>query len=194
MDEQPRTVSDWEEDQLFNLATTIRNELGTECWDDSVEDTARRILAFWREYVQPTDLPFEFTVFPTTVNQMIIVRDIEFSSLCAHHLLPFYGIAHVGYLPNKKMVGLSKIPRLVDYHAKRPCTQEALTASIATDLKARLEAMGVAVIIEARHTCMACRGVRKHNGAMITSEMRGVFFAAEAARMEFLNLIGRGRI
>jgi GTP cyclohydrolase IA len=165
-------------------------------WDDSVELTAARIVRYLAEYTpEPNNtLAFTFTMFPAVANQLVVVKDIEFSSICAHHLLPFYGVAHVGYLPNKKMVGLSKIPRLVDHFAKRPNTQEALTANIAEYMKRTLEAFGVAVVIEARHTCMACRGVRKHNGAMITSEMRGVFLTASEARQEFLELIKRDRV
>ena len=169
---------------------------GSKVWDDSVERTAARVVSYWRDYMPPEvgTLDFEFTTFPANVNQLIIVKDIEFSSMCAHHLLPFYGTAHIGYVPNELMVGLSKIPRLVDFWAKRPCTQEVLTARIASDLKHRLAAMGAAVIVEARHTCMACRGVRKHNGAMVTSEMRGVFLTSGEARSEFLNLVGRDRL
>lgn len=177
------------------LATLLSGVFGQHfAWDDGVEETARRVAKFWQEYVPAQEIDFNFTTFPSTVNQLIIVKDVEFSSICAHHLLPFYGTANVGYIPNQFMVGLSKIPRLVDYWARRPSTQETLTANIASDLKHRLEAMGVAVMIESRHTCMACRGVRKHNGAMITSEMRGVFLTAEAARHEFLALVGRDRI
>lgn len=187
-------------DQQERLAALLHEMFGSDIWDDSSADTARRVLSFWKEYQPKTELDFNFTTFLAEspagkkINQLIIAKDIEFSSLCAHHLLPFYGNAHVGYIPNKLMAGLSKIPRMVDFWATRPCTQEALTANIASDLKNRLEAMGVAVVIESRHTCMACRGVRKHNGAMITSEMRGIFLTADAARLEFLNMIGRGRV
>lgn len=172
---------------------TLHTLFPEDTWDDSPEDTARRVIAYLKEYVPPKELPFKFTVFPSTVNQMIIVRDIEFSSICAHHLLPFDGLAHVAYLPNKLMVGLSKIPRLVDYWAHRPQTQERLTSQIASDLKHRLEAQGVAVVIESQHTCMSCRGVRKMQASMITSEMRGVFLTAGEARHEFLSLIGQKR-
>lgn len=179
---------------ITTLAKMLTTVFGTEVWDDSVERTAQRILKFWLEYQPKEELDFEFTTFPATANQMIVVKDIEFSSVCAHHLLPFYGRCHVGYLPNVLMVGLSKIPRLVDFWAKRPSVQETLTRNIAKDLKSRLEAQGVAVVVEARHTCMACRGVRKHNGVMITSEMRGTFLATQSAKEEFLNLIGRGSV
>jgi GTP cyclohydrolase I len=122
---------------------------------------------------------------------LIMCTDIDFASVCGHHLLPFYGKAHVGYIPNKLMVGLSKIPRTVDWLAHRPQNQERLTQQIASFMKENLEAMGVAVVIEARHTCMACRGVRKYSGVMRTSEMRGVFLTSGEARNEFLSMINR---
>lgn len=176
------------------LTMMLENIFGIECWDDSADETARRVLAYWEDFT-PSEVPaFEFTTFAAQQNQMIIVKDIEFSSMCAHHLLPFYGKCHVAYLPNALMIGVSKIPRLVDFWAHRPCTQEALTAHIASDLKHKLEAMGVAVIIESRHTCMSCRGIRKHNGAMITSEMRGAFLSNPAAKAEFMAMIGRDRV
>jgi GTP cyclohydrolase I len=158
-------------------------------WDDGSLNTARRVVAYWQEFHR-LECEFNFTTFPAVANQLIVVKDIEFSSLCSHHLLPFYGVAHVGYIPNRLMVGLSKIPRMVDFLAHRPCTQEALTARIATELKTRLEAMGVAVVINSRHTCMACRGAKAFNASMTTSEMRGVFLTSGEARSEFLSLIG----
>ncbi len=163
-------------------------------WDDSVEDTAKRIQRFWHEFKPYEEIDFKMTTFDAQDygGQMIIVKDIEFSSLCAHHLLPFYGKAYVGYIPHLQMVGLSKIPRLVDYYAKRPQTQERMSHQIASYLKKVTEAKGVAVVIEARHTCMACRGVRKHNGSMITSEMRGVFLTSPAPRAEFFAAINIG--
>lgn len=177
------------------LQHVLTNVFGNTVWDDGVENTAARVLRFWREYAnRGEDVDFKMTTFEAHGNQLVICKDIEFSSLCAHHLLPFYGRAHVGYVPNKLQVGLSKIPRLVDFWANRPQVQEKLTDQIASSLKDTLEAMGVAVVVEARHTCMACRGVRKHNGVMTTSNMRGVFLTAEAARLEFLTLIGRSGV
>lgn len=163
-------------------------------WDDSAEATADRWMKAMGEF-KPVDVPdFKLTVFPTQVNQLITCLNIEFASLCAHHLFPFQGVAHVGYIPNKKMIGLSKIPRIVHYHATKPQTQETLTREIASMLKNALEAQGVAVVIEARHTCMSCRGIKQRNGIMMTSEMRGVFLSAEAARLEFLQMIEMGRL
>lgn len=171
-------------------------------WDDGLEKTAARVIRSWGEYaMQPASelddgpqFDFPFTTFPAHGNQLVVCKDIEFSSLCAHHLLPFYGLAHIGYIPHKLQVGLSKLPRLVDFWARRPQVQERLTEQIADSLKQTVDAMGVAVVIEARHTCMACRGVRKHNGIMLTSNMKGVFLTASAARGEFMQMIERERL
>jgi GTP cyclohydrolase IA len=160
-------------------------------WDDSAADTAARWIRAMQEFSPKADMDFKVTTFPTTVNQMIAVANIEFSSICKHHLFPFVGKAHVGYLPNKKQIGLSKIPRIVHHFAARPQTQELLTSNIASFLKKELEAQGVAVVIESTHTCMSSRGVREHNGIMRTSEMRGAFLTAAEARQEFLSMIGR---
>jgi len=174
--------------EVIGLHEVLLSVFGEHGWDDSALDTARRVVRYWHEFHQH-ESTFVFTCFPTVVNQLIVVKDIEFSSLCSHHLLPFYGVAHVGYIPNKLMVGLSKIPRLVDWCAHHPNTQEALTASIASFMKDKLAAMGVAVVINSRHTCMACRGAKAFNASMITSEMRGVFLTSGEARSEFLELI-----
>lgn len=174
------------------LSMILRDMFPSDIWDDSAERTANRVINAWAEYNPREELDFEFTTFAAEKGQMIIATDIEFSSLCAHHLLPFVGKAHVGYIPNKLQVGLSKIPRLVDHWAKRPQVQERLGAQLGFDLRKRLEPMGVMVVLEARHSCMACRGVRKHNGKMVTSLCLGVFLTNPAARDEFFNLINRG--
>lgn len=173
--------------EVIVLSDILSSVFPNDVWDDGVEKTAYRVLKYWYEH-RPTEMDFHLTTFPTSVNQMIAVSNIEFSSLCAHHLLPFFGIAHVGYVPNELAIGLSKIPRVVDHFAHRPQTQEKMTAQIASFLKRELKAHGVAVVVIGKHTCMACRGVRKHNGHMVTSEMRGVFLTAPAARQEFLDL------
>jgi len=186
-----------EEDRTIqgDLQKVIEHLFPDSCWDDSAADTARRVINAWKEFVPPIELPFKFTVFPSQgLNQLIACTNIEFSSMCAHHLMPYYGVAHVAYVPNQVMVGLSKIPRLVQYWARRPSTQEYVTERICSDLKDRLAAQGTAVIIHARHTCMACRGVRAHNGMMMTSLMKGVFMSSDALRNEFLQMIGQGRL
>lgn len=178
------------------LAVMLLEIFGPQAFEDGSDSTARRVIDYWESMsVKDNDkLGFEFTTFKAVANQLIVVKDIEFTSVCAHHLLPFYGVAHVGYIPNRLMVGLSKIPRLVDHFAKRPQTQEVLASQIAHFLKERLEAHGVAVALEARHTCLSCRGVMKYEASMITSEMRGVFLTSGEARAEFLHYIGRSRL
>lgn len=171
------------------LTKELINIFGTDVWDDSAEETAERWLRAMREFAPAKDIGFKWTTFTAEVNQLIVVADIEFSSLCAHHLFPFTGRCHVGYLPNKLQVGLSKIPRLVHHFATRPQTQETLTQQIASFLKSELEAQGVAVVIESSHTCMSARGVREHNGVMRTSEMRGTFLTSGDARQEFFRMI-----
>jgi GTP cyclohydrolase I len=120
---------------------------------------------------------------------MVIVKDIDFFSMCEHHLLPFFGKCHVGYLPNKKVVGLSKIPRVVDAFSRRLQVQERLTLQIAETLKKKLNAHGVAVVMEARHLCMMMRGVEKQNTVAVSSSMLGVFRTQQQTREEFLKLI-----
>jgi GTP cyclohydrolase I len=128
-------------------------------------------------------------MFPIEYDEMVIVKDIDFFSMCEHHLLPFFGKCHVGYLPNKKVVGLSKIPRLVDTFSRRLQVQERLTVQIAETLKQKLNANGVAVVMEARHLCMMMRGVEKQNTLAVTSSMLGVFRNQLQTREEFLKLI-----
>ena len=123
--------------------------------------------------------------------EMVVVKDIEFYSLCEHHMLPFFGHAHVGYLPNSKVIGLSKIARVVDVFARRLQVQERLTTQIAHALMDALDAHGVAVVLEASHTCMMMRGVQKQKSSTITSAMRGSFETSTRTRAEFMSFIGR---
>ena len=131
-------------------------------------------------------------VFNISYDEMVIVRDIEFYSLCEHHLLPFIGRAHVAYMPDGKVVGLSKIPRIVDLYARRLQVQERMTRQIADEIQRLLEPKGVAVVMEALHLCMTMRGVRKHDARMTTSAMHGAFRTNPSTRQEFLDNIGRG--
>ncbi|HKO05636.1 MAG TPA: GTP cyclohydrolase I FolE [Candidatus Acidoferrales bacterium] len=130
-------------------------------------------------------------LFDVPYDEMVIVKDIELFSLCEHHLLPFFGACHVAYLPNRKVVGLSKIPRLVNMFARRLQVQERLTSQVAQALMEHLEPRGVAVVVEARHLCMAMRGVEKQHSNTVTSAMLGEFRENGRARAEFLALIGR---
>ncbi len=131
-------------------------------------------------------------LFDVKYDEMVIVRDIEFYSLCEHHLLPFMGRVHVAYIPDGKVLGLSKIPRIVDIYARRLQVQERMTRQIADAIRDLLHPQGVGVVVEALHLCMMMRGVRKHNARMTTSAMHGAFRSALATRQEFLDNISRG--
>jgi GTP cyclohydrolase I len=128
-------------------------------------------------------------LFHAESSEMVIVKDIELYSLCEHHMLPFFGKAHIAYIPDKKIIGLSKIPRIVDVFARRLQVQERLTAQVADALMGALNPLGVAVVIEAAHFCMMMRGVEKQNSKTITSAMRGDFFTDATTRKEFLTLL-----
>ena len=147
-----------------------------------------------RGYSQDIDDLLNGALFPIEYDEMVIVKDIDFFSMCEHHMLPFFGRCHVGYMPNKRVVGLSKIPRLVDAFSRRFQVQERLTVQIAETLQSKLNAHGVAVVIEARHLCMMMRGVEKQNTVAVTSSMLGVFRSQLQTREEFLKLIDRRSI
>lgn len=132
-------------------------------------------------------------LFDSSNNEMVVVRDIEFYSLCEHHLLPFFGRVHCAYIPNQKVIGLSKIPRLVDMFARRLQIQEQLTEQIADALSEHIGAKGVGVVIEARHLCLQMRGVQKANATTTTSALRGLFLKDEKTRKEFFALINAAK-
>ena len=131
--------------------------------------------------------------FVEQYDEMVVLRDIPFHSICEHHLLPFMGKAHVAYLPKGKVVGVSKLARVVECFARRPQVQELLTSQIADLMMDKLDARGVGVIIEAQHTCMTVRGVRKPGSVMVTSAMRGLFKSSLATRSEAINLLTGGK-
>jgi GTP cyclohydrolase IA len=145
-----------------------------------------------RGYSQDVDKILNNALFNVKYDEMVIVTDIDFFSLCEHHLLPFFGKCHVAYLPDKKVIGLSKIPRLVELFSRRLQVQERLTNQIAETINTKISPLGVGVVIEAQHMCMIMRGVEKQNSRAITSAMLGVFQTPET-RMEFLDLILGGR-
>ncbi|HCQ98846.1 MAG TPA: GTP cyclohydrolase I FolE [Acidobacteria bacterium] len=143
-------------------------------------------------YEQDVDVVINDALFSVEYHEMVIVKDIDFYSLCEHHLLPFFGRCHVAYIPRDKVIGLSKLPRLVEVFSRRLQVQERLTNQIAETITAKLNPLGVAVVIEASHLCMLMRGVEKQNSKALTSAMRGVFRTDARTRTEFLNLLGFG--
>ena len=146
-----------------------------------------------RGYQQNLDEVINGAVFTSEQDDMIIVRDIEFYSLCEHHLLPFFGKCHIGYIPNGKIFGVSKLARLVDMFARRLQIQERLCQQVAQVIFDTIRPQGVGVVMEAQHLCMLMRGVQKQNSIMTTSTMLGSFRKEQATRLEFLNLIKSGR-
>jgi GTP cyclohydrolase I len=154
-----------------------------------VADMFSELLAGYRE--QPVKM-INDAIFEVSYDEMVLVRDIEFYSLCEHHLLPFIGRAHIAYMPNGSVIGLSKIPRVVDMFARRLQIQERMTRQIAEFLNTVLNPGGVAVVVEAVHLCAVMRGVKKHDARMTTSAMLGMFRSNLATRQEFLDNISRG--
>ena len=143
-------------------------------------------------YGQTVEETLHNALFDVDYDEMVIVKDIEFYSMCEHHLLPFFGKAHVAYLPNKKVIGLSKMARLVDVFARRLQVQERLTRQISDAIEEAIAPQGVGVILEAQHLCMMMRGVEKQHSATVTSAMLGVFKTQMQTRNEFLSLVRRG--
>lgn len=152
---------------------------------------AKSLLELTKGYGICVDNLINKAIFNEDYNEMVVVKDINFYSLCEHHLLPFFGTAHVAYLPKGKIIGLSKIPKLVEVFAHRLQVQERLTQQIAETLQKKLEPMGVGVVIEARHLCMEMRGARSLNSPTVTSAMLGGFRTDARTRKEFLSFIGR---
>jgi GTP cyclohydrolase I len=160
---------------------------------EGLRDTPRRVeksLRFLTSgYEADVDAVINNALFSVEYNEMVIVRDIDFYSLCEHHLLPFFGKCHIAYIPDGKVIGLSKIPRLVDVFARRLQVQERLTNQIADTIRDKIAPLGVAVVMEATHLCMSMRGVEKQNSFAVTSAMHGAFPNNSRTRMEFLEFI-----
>ena len=182
--------------QMQNLVRQLLAALGEDPEREGLRETPRRVdksLSFLTSgYRANVDDIVNGALFAVDYNEMVMVRDIDMYSLCEHHLLPFFGKCHVAYIPDGRVIGLSKIPRIVDVFARRLQVQERLTTEIAETLEAKLRPLGVAVVIEATHLCMAMRGVEKQNSVTVTSAMRGAFHRDSRTRAEFLELIHRG--
>lgn len=172
---------------------TIITEMGEDLNRPGLKDTPKRAakaLKFLTEgYNQSLEKLINGAIFESDMSEMVLVKDIELYSMCEHHMLPFIGKAHIAYIPNGKIIGLSKIARITDYFAKRLQVQENLTKEIAECLMEQVDAKGVGVIIEAQHMCMMMRGVQKQHSVMKTSVLLGLFKSDSKTRMEFLNLI-----
>jgi GTP cyclohydrolase I len=170
-------------------------ELGEDPSREGLLDTPKRVekaLRFLTSgYTADVDSVLNNALFTVDYNEMVIVKDIDYYSLCEHHLLPFFGKCHVAYIPNGKVIGLSKIPRLVEVFARRLQIQERMTNQIAETIREKIRPLGVAVVCEGTHLCMAMRGVEKQNSFAITSAMLGAFQSDARTRMEFLELIKR---
>lgn len=178
------------EHEAMEAVKTLIRYIGEEPSRDGLKDTPSRVLRSLTEMTRGYKLDAKKlleTTFQESYDQVIVLRGVAFSSLCEHHLLPFTGHVDLGYLPGK-VVGLSKLARLVDCYARRLQIQERMTRQIAGDIEQYLEARGVAVVVKASHSCMECRGINKRGCVMITSSMLGVFRSSPEARSEFLSL------
>jgi GTP cyclohydrolase I len=185
-----------DQDKIVIAVRTILESIGEDLEREGLLRTPERVAKAYQELLSgyrtdPIDLLNE-AIFEVSYDEMVIIRDIEFYSLCEHHMLPFLGRAHVAYLPKGKVIGLSKIPRIVDMFARRLQVQERMTKQIADLVDELLHPKGVAVVIEGLHLCSVMRGVKKHDARMTTSSMSGAFRTNLPTRQEFLDNISRG--
>jgi GTP cyclohydrolase IA len=179
---------------VYSLLQAVGEDPGREGLRNTPDRVARMYSELLSGYGADPAKIINGALFNINYDEMVLVRDIEFYSLCEHHMLPFLGRAHVAYIPAGKVIGLSKIPRMVDMYARRLQVQERMTRQIADFLQEYLEPQGVAVVVEAVHLCSMMRGVKKHDARMTTSAMHGAFRANLATRQEFLDNISRARI
>lgn len=179
---------------IFDLLDAVGEDPNREGLKNTPDRVARMYTELLSGYNTNPETIINGALFHINYDEMVLVRDIEFYSLCEHHMLPFLGRAHVAYLPAGKVIGLSKIPRIVDMYARRLQVQERMTRQIADLIQNTLEPQGVAVVVEGMHLCSMMRGVKKHDARMTTSAMHGAFRANLATRQEFLNNISRPRV
>ncbi|QBG47293.1 GTP cyclohydrolase I FolE [Verrucomicrobia bacterium S94] len=180
---------------MEHLYKEILNNIGEDPSREGLIDTPKRAAKamefLTKGYHQKLEDVINDAIFTVEDNHMIIVKDIELYSLCEHHMLPFFGKCHIGYIPEGRVLGVSKLARIVDHFARRLQIQERLTNQVATTLMSTVNAEGVGVVIEAQHLCMMMRGVEKQNSCMVTSAMLGSFRREQTTRNEFLKLIGK---
>ncbi|MCL5103656.1 MAG: GTP cyclohydrolase I FolE [Armatimonadetes bacterium] len=184
-------------ERIAELIRELIVELGEDPNREGLQDTPARVAASYefllRGYNENMDDVVNGAVFNQSTNNMVVVRDIEVYSLCEHHMLPFFGRCHIGYISKDRVLGVSKIARIVDYYARRLQIQERLTHQIARAIKDTVNAEGVGVVIEAQHLCMMMRGVEKQNSLLTTSSVLGSMHESVATRTEFLTLISKDR-
>jgi GTP cyclohydrolase IA len=180
-------------DRATRAVADLLAALGVDGHGEELADTPARVARAYAELLSPE--PFEVTTFPNDegYDELVMVRDIPFSSLCEHHLLPFAGVAHVGYLPAERLLGLSKVARVVRHFARRLQVQERLTTQVADWFSTNVRPNGVGVVLEAEHACMSLRGVEARGARTVTSAVAGVVRDHERTRAEFLALVGPGR-
>ena len=179
---------------IFDLLKAVGEDPDREGLKNTPDRVARMYTELLSGYSEEPARIINNALFHVNYDEMVLVRDIEFYSLCEHHMLPFLGRAHVAYIPAGKVIGLSKIPRIVDMYARRLQIQERMTRQIADFIQETLQPQGVAVVVEAIHLCSMMRGVKKHDARMTTSAMHGSFRANLATRQEFLENIARSRV
>ena len=181
-------------DKIADLTNKLLEEIGEDPKREGLIKTPLRVAKAWNffsnGYKQNLDDIINNAIFNEDSKDMVVVRDVEFFSLCEHHLLPFFGKAHVAYIPDGKVIGLSKIPRIIDMFSRRLQVQERMTRQISETVKDVLEPVGVAVIMEGQHMCMQMRGVEKQSSLATTSSMLGKFRESDRTRAEFLSIIG----
>ena len=193
-----RKIEEYDEKTTKELAAHVKailKLLGEDPEREGLVKTPERVAKAWQfltqGYEQNGETIVRSAVFTEPYSQMVLVKDIELFSLCEHHMLPFIGKAHVAYIPNGRITGLSKVARVVETYARRLQVQERLTEQIRDCIQESLHPLGVAVVIEAMHTCMSMRGVEKSNAVTTTSAFSGIFLKSDKTRNEFLQLIGR---
>ena len=196
MDEQEFFTGDIDTEAIETSVKSMLSAFGEDPNREGLQNTPKRVARMYPEllsgYRTDVDKLVNNAIFNVTYDDMVIVRDIEYFSLCEHHMLPFMGRAHVAYIPSGQVIGLSKIPRIVDMYARRLQVQERMTRQIAEFLHDLLKPQGVAVVVEGLHLCAMMRGVKKHDARMTTSSMLGSFRKSINTRQEFLDHLSRG--
>ena len=186
-------MNDKDKKHLEEITKSLLESIGEDPNREGLLKTPQRVAKSWeflsKGYEEDLDTLINNAIFEESAKDMVIVKNIEFYSLCEHHLIPFHGKVHVAYIPDGKIIGLSKIPRIIDHYSKRLQVQERLTNQIANTLQDILQPKGVAVVMEGKHFCMLMRGVQKQNSIATTSAMLGLFREKDTTRNEFLNLI-----